>query len=89
MIALTTQVCEMSLDLSAALLVSEFAPLTSLIQRMGRCNRKLELEGTVGCSCTPPKRSFRTQKTRWQTWEAFIWRFGRQNSQPGRPSAAP
>jgi CRISPR-associated endonuclease/helicase Cas3 len=26
MIALTTQVCEMSLDLSAALLVSEFAP---------------------------------------------------------------
>lgn len=38
-LAITTQVCEMSLDLDARLLVSEYAPIPSLIQRMGRCNR--------------------------------------------------
>ena len=39
-LAVTTQVCEMSLDLDADLLVAEQAPVTSLIQRMGRCNRQ-------------------------------------------------
>ncbi|MCA6522298.1 MAG: CRISPR-associated helicase Cas3' [Pseudanabaena sp. M135S2SP2A07QC] len=39
-IAVTTQVCEMSLDLDAAVLITELAPASSLIQRMGRCNRK-------------------------------------------------
>lgn len=34
-----TQVCEMSLDLDADILVTEEAPVPSLIQRMGRCNR--------------------------------------------------
>lgn len=37
--AVTTQVCEMSLDLDADVLISEYAPVTALIQRMGRCNR--------------------------------------------------
>ncbi len=35
----TTQVCEMSLDLDAEVLVTELAPVSSLIQRMGRSNR--------------------------------------------------
>jgi CRISPR-associated endonuclease/helicase Cas3 len=35
----TTQVCEMSLDISADLLVTELAPFPSLIQRLGRLNR--------------------------------------------------
>jgi CRISPR-associated endonuclease/helicase Cas3 len=35
----TTQVCELSLDLDAEILVTELAPIASLIQRMGRCNR--------------------------------------------------
>ncbi len=39
-LSITTQVCEMSLDLDADVLISEIAPITSLIQRMGRCNRK-------------------------------------------------
>ncbi|MGO9919295.1 MAG: CRISPR-associated helicase Cas3' [Isosphaeraceae bacterium] len=39
LLAVTTQVCEMSLDLDADLLVTEFAPATSLAQRMGRCCR--------------------------------------------------
>jgi CRISPR-associated endonuclease/helicase Cas3 len=41
-VAITTQVCEMSLDLDANVLISEAAPVTSLIQRMGRCNRHAE-----------------------------------------------
>lgn len=38
-LAITTQVCEMSLDLDAELLISEIAPITSMVQRLGRCNR--------------------------------------------------
>jgi CRISPR-associated endonuclease/helicase Cas3 len=38
-VAVTTQVCEMSLDIDADLLVTEESPITSLIQRMGRCRR--------------------------------------------------
>jgi len=38
-LGVTTQVCEMSLDLDVDLLVTEKCPVTSLIQRMGRCNR--------------------------------------------------
>lgn len=38
-VAVSTQVCEMSLDIDADLLVTEECPITSLIQRMGRCRR--------------------------------------------------
>lgn len=37
----TTQVAEMSLDLSADLLVTELAPVPALIQRLGRLNRRI------------------------------------------------
>ena len=40
-IAVTTQVCEMSLDLDADVLVTEHAPVSSLVQRFGRANRHL------------------------------------------------
>ncbi|HWN69712.1 MAG TPA: CRISPR-associated helicase Cas3' [Haliangium sp.] len=40
-IAVTTQVCEMSLDLDADVLISELAPVPSLVQRFGRANRHL------------------------------------------------
>ncbi len=40
-IAVTTQVCEMSLDLDADLLITEHAPISSLVQRFGRANRHL------------------------------------------------
>jgi CRISPR-associated endonuclease/helicase Cas3 len=38
-LALTTQVCEVSLDLSADLLVTDLAPVPAMIQRLGRLNR--------------------------------------------------
>lgn len=38
-IAVTTQVCEMSLDLDADMLITEVAPVTALVQRFGRSNR--------------------------------------------------
>ncbi|KYC41073.1 CRISPR-associated protein Cas3 [Scytonema hofmannii PCC 7110] len=40
-LAITTQVCEMSLDLSADLLISAIAPAAALIQRLGRLNRRM------------------------------------------------
>lgn len=39
-ILVTTQVCEMSLDLDADVLITELAPVPALIQRMGRCCRE-------------------------------------------------
>ena len=47
-LAVTTQVCEMSLDLDANVLITELAPIPSLIQRMGRCNRRAQDEKTGG-----------------------------------------
>ncbi len=40
LLLVTTQVCEMSLDLDADVLITETVPVPSLIQRMGRCCRK-------------------------------------------------
>lgn len=45
-IAVTTQVCEMSLDLDADVLITEYAPVSSLVQRFGRANRSCDREPT-------------------------------------------
>ncbi len=41
-IAVTTQVVEAGVDISAKVLFTELAPWPSLVQRFGRCNRKGE-----------------------------------------------
>lgn len=46
-IAVTTQVCEMSLDLDADVLLTEIAPVPSMVQRFGRANRHLKREFAV------------------------------------------
>lgn len=43
-IAVTTQVAEMSLDLDADILISEIAPVPAMIQRLGRLNRRITVE---------------------------------------------
>ncbi|MCS6913772.1 MAG: CRISPR-associated helicase Cas3' [Myxococcales bacterium] len=40
-LAVATQVCEMSLDLDADVLLTELAPVPALVQRFGRANRHL------------------------------------------------
>ena len=38
-LGITTQVCELSLDLDCDVLITEYAPVSALIQRFGRCCR--------------------------------------------------
>jgi CRISPR-associated endonuclease/helicase Cas3 len=48
-VVVATQVCEMSLDLDADVLITEIAPVPSLIQRMGRCCREpIPKNGRIG-----------------------------------------
>jgi CRISPR-associated endonuclease/helicase Cas3 len=47
-LAITTQVCEMSLDMDADMLLTECCPITSVIQRMGRCHRDRILREHAG-----------------------------------------
>jgi CRISPR-associated endonuclease/helicase Cas3 len=48
-LVVSTQVCEMSLDLDADVLVTEVAAVPSLIQRMGRCCREpIPAAGRIG-----------------------------------------
>ncbi len=48
--AVTTQVCEMSLDLDAEVLITEHAPVTALVQRFGRAHRKLRKDKSFRAS---------------------------------------
>ena len=50
-LAVTTQVCEMSLDISADLLVTALPPFPALVQRMGRLNRRFPMESPGGAWC--------------------------------------
>lgn len=72
MIAVTTQVCEMSLDLSASLLISEFAPITALIQRMGRSNRYLEFPKGAEVLLYPPEKDLPYDAEAMKKVEEFV-----------------
>ncbi|MHB1654455.1 MAG: CRISPR-associated helicase Cas3' [Desulfitobacteriaceae bacterium] len=45
---ITTQICEMSFDVSASYLFSEIAPFEAMIQRLGRLNRYAQDSSSIG-----------------------------------------
>jgi CRISPR-associated endonuclease/helicase Cas3 len=65
-LAIATQVCEMSLNISSDLMVSALAPFPSIIQRLGRLNRYSKRE--------PGKRS--------PVCDCLIYNFECRNNQP-------
>ena len=79
-IAITTQVCEVSLDLDFDALYTENAPIASLIQRLGRANRNGEKELAqvfIYKECESSRKYiYKTQreilKQTWQTLECFL-----------------
>lgn len=76
-LAITTQVCEMSLDLSADLLISAIAPAAALIQRLGRLNRRMSKpeEGAKTAIIYPWDNSKPYDKTEIFTGEQLIEEF--------------
>lgn len=52
-LVIATQVCEMSLDISAQLMVTALAPFPALIQRLGRLNRYVECPEGAECLIYP------------------------------------
>jgi CRISPR-associated endonuclease/helicase Cas3 len=76
-IAVTTQVCEMSLDLDADVLITEHAPVTSLVQRFGRANRHLARPGHLGLLVTyAPERALPYENEELETAGRFLASFG-------------
>jgi CRISPR-associated endonuclease/helicase Cas3 len=73
-IAVTTQVCEMSLDLDADLLVTEHAPISSLVQRFGRANRHLRrgLDFRADLLTYPPESSRPYERRDLEASSAFL-----------------
>ncbi len=77
-IAVTTQVCEMSLDLDADVLISEVAPVSSLVQRFGRANRHLAkgLGFRAPLHTYSPERALPYTKEEIQNATAFLAHLG-------------
>ncbi|XQQ05146.1 MAG: CRISPR-associated helicase Cas3' [Leptolyngbya sp. IPPAS B-1204] len=74
-IAVTTQVCEMSLDLDADVLITEVAPVSALVQRFGRANRHLQRPFAILHPYMPPgHRPY--QKENLETAQNFLESLG-------------
>ncbi|ASC71155.1 Putative CRISPR-associated nuclease/helicase Cas3 [Halomicronema hongdechloris C2206] len=73
-IAVTTQVCEMSLDLDADVLITEIAPVSSLVQRFGRANRHLKRSFATLHPYMPPA-NLPYQRNDLETANAFLESF--------------
>jgi CRISPR-associated endonuclease/helicase Cas3 len=75
-IVVSTQVCEMSLDISADVLITEEAPPPALIQRLGRLNRRTTVETLKPSALaliTPPTKTGQiVYKDELETIEPFL-----------------
>ena len=77
-IAFTTQVCEVSLDIDASLLVSEVAPAHAIIQRLGRLKRYMRSPQEVaGDAVFYPSSSQRVYGKEIETGDRLIDEFDR------------
>ena len=76
-LACTTQVAEMSLDLSADLLVTDLAPIPALIQRLGRLNRRAKA-GSPVCPfiVLEPERDLPYAKSEMEDARSWLDRLG-------------
>ncbi|WP_224365806.1 CRISPR-associated helicase Cas3' [Hyalangium versicolor] len=80
-VAVTTQVAEMSLDLDADVLITEVAPIPSLIQRLGRANRHPRPEGAFIAQVYvyAPKSVQPYSREQFQDTEKFLVELGSTN----------
>jgi CRISPR-associated endonuclease/helicase Cas3 len=82
-IAVTTQVCEMSLDLDADVLITEVAPISSLVQRFGRANRHLarglDFRAKIYTYFPPPKSIRPYTKDELDLAQQFLAELGHQS----------
>jgi CRISPR-associated endonuclease/helicase Cas3 len=88
LLAVTTQVAEMSLDLDADLLITELAPFPALIQRLGRLNRRVSEEnpGTPRLALViPPESDPPYEPEELATACAWLVRLGTQPSSGSQP----
>ncbi len=74
-LAIATQVAEMSLDLSATLLVTQIADPAGLIQRLGRLNRKY-CGHALDAMFYPPKNRYPYEQAALDAGKALIASFG-------------
>ncbi len=79
-LAVTTQVAEMSLDLSATLLVSQIANPASLVQRLGRLNRRY-CGHALDAIFYPPENRYPYEQSELDAGEALIRAFSGEVSQ--------
>lgn len=89
LLAVTTQVAEMSLDLDADLLVTERAPVPALIQRLGRLNRRVSEadHGTPRLALViPPEKDAPYDAQGLATANAWLERLGAQPPAGSQPA---